>query len=478
MKNTIDAFVTHFVKELEEENAAIFAGAGLSMSSGFVSWRDLLKPMADELKLDIGKEHDLVALAQYHENAKGNRSDLNRVLIEQFTQDHEANENHYILARLPIRTYWTTNYDTLIETTLQKTSKIPDIKYEIAHLKNTRPKRDAVVYKMHGDIQNPDGAVLTKDDYEHYPTTHSLFVTALQGDLIAKTFLFLGFSFTDPNLDYVLSRVRIRLKGSSRNHYCIMKQCMREDFQIEEEFHYAELKQQLAINDLKRFSVQTILVPTYADITALLRRIEARFKQKTVLISGSAAEYGQWPEDEAEAFIRTLSARLTGGGFKVLTGFGLGVGSHVITGTLESIYAKGGRLHDQLILRPFPQGKEAEKQREAYRQDMIAHAGVALFMFGNKIDPNDAEKKNIVLADGMRREFEIAKEKGLKLIPIGITGYVAAELWQEINKDLDSYYPGASDAFKEAFAALNDEKTTLPQCTDIILRMLGMLKQE
>ncbi len=472
MEKTIEAFITHFVKELEEENAAIFAGAGLSMSSGFVSWRGLLKPIADELGIDIDKEHDLISLAQYHENEKGNRSALNRALIEQFTQDHEANENHRILARLPIKTYWTTNYDTLIEDTLKAASKVPDVKYEIAQLKNTRPKRDAVVYKMHGDIQHPDKAVLTKDDYEHYIVTHDLFVTALKGDLVSKTFLFLGFSFTDPNLDYILSRVRISLKGKPRDHYCIMKQCVQGDYKTEEEFRYAELKQALAIRDLKRFGVQALLVNDYAEVTTLLQRIEARFQQKTILISGSAAEYGNWPQEDAEQFIRTLSAALTGNGFKILTGFGVGIGSHVITGTLESIYQKGGRLHDQLLLRPFPQGKEAQKQWEAYRQDMIAHAGVALFMFGNKTDGD-----KILLANGVRREFEIAKEKGLKLIPIGITGYVAAELWQEMHEDFDSYYPGASDAFKEAFAALNDEKTTLPQCTDIILRMLSMLKQ-
>lgn len=82
LSREIDIFVNKFVKELEEENAAIFAGAGLSVSAGFVSWRALLKPIADELGLNIDTETDLVSVAQYHCNEKQSRAGLNQELIE------------------------------------------------------------------------------------------------------------------------------------------------------------------------------------------------------------------------------------------------------------------------------------------------------------------------------------------------------------------------------------------------------------
>ena len=51
---------------------------------------------------------------------------------------------------------------------------------------------------------------------------------------------------------------------------------------------------------------------------------------------------------------------------------------------------------------------------------MIAQAGVAIFIFGNKrVDDK------IVIADGMINEFEIAKQKGKRIIPIGSTGGTA-----------------------------------------------------
>jgi len=53
MDTHAEHFVETFVKELEEENVAIFAGAGLSVGAGYVDWRKLLQPIAQDLELDI-----------------------------------------------------------------------------------------------------------------------------------------------------------------------------------------------------------------------------------------------------------------------------------------------------------------------------------------------------------------------------------------------------------------------------------------
>jgi len=101
----VELFIKDSLKEIREDNAAIFAGAGLSASAGFVNWRELLRPLADELRLDIDRETDLVAVAQYHcnENA-GNRHRLNQSIIDQLTVGVTPTANHRILARLPIST--------------------------------------------------------------------------------------------------------------------------------------------------------------------------------------------------------------------------------------------------------------------------------------------------------------------------------------------------------------------------------------
>ena len=113
-----------------------------------------------------------------------------------------------ILASLPIDTYWTTNYDSIIEDTLLRNGKTVDVIYEQIQYKNYTPGRDAVVYKMHGDKNFPDRAVISKTDYELYDVYRSVFSKGLVMELITKTVLFIGFGFADPNLDRFISIVR------------------------------------------------------------------------------------------------------------------------------------------------------------------------------------------------------------------------------------------------------------------------------
>ena len=124
---------------------------------------------------------------------------------------------------------------------------------------------------MHGDIEHPDKAVLSKDDYERYHDTHGPFITALSGELVEKTFLFLGFSFTDPNLDFVLSRIRTHFTKHQRQHYCVTRKRSRQSGEKKADFDYAVTKQNLVTQDLMRFNIKTIFVDNFPDITSLIR---------------------------------------------------------------------------------------------------------------------------------------------------------------------------------------------------------------
>ena len=148
----IDSFIETYVQALHDQNAAIFAGAGFSIPAGMVDWKGLLKDIARDIGLDVKKEADLVSVAQFHLNERGGRHRINQALIHEFAKRSRLTENHRILASLPIRTYWTTNYDNLLEESLKKAGKTPDVKMTVENLATTMPRRDAVVYKMHGDV--------------------------------------------------------------------------------------------------------------------------------------------------------------------------------------------------------------------------------------------------------------------------------------------------------------------------------------
>jgi hypothetical protein len=94
----------------------------------------------------------------------------------------------------------------------------------------------------------------------------------------------------------------------------------------------------------------------------------------------------------------------------------------------------------KLYPRPFPQNISDPNERairwKEYREDMLGETGISIFMFGNK---HDYSSDSTVIADGCLQEFEIAKEKGNIIIPIGSTGYAAKHILDIVKKDLDSY---------------------------------------
>lgn len=459
MMVTIAEFIREYSRALVEGYAAIFAGAGLSRASGYANWQELLEPLAADIGLDIKKESDLVAVAQYYKNERGGRAGINQTILNEFTKHTEINQNVRILTRLPISTYWTTNYDSLLEEGLKENNRKADVKITQSSLASNIYDRDAVVYKMHGDANFPNEAVLTKDDYEAYSISRPLFRTALQGDLISKTFLFIGFSFEDPNLDYILSQIRVLLGESSRMHYCFFKKVKQYNGESEENYAYRKAKQDLQIKDLQRYGIYAILLDAYSEITQIMQEIEKNILLRHIFISGSISEYlAPWTERVVNDFAFNLAKRLVQQGFKVISGFGLGIGSSIVNGALDEIInSKYKHIDEHLCLRPFPQtareGKSLQDLWQEYRTNMIGESGISIFIFGNKIK-KEGDNDTTVIADGMLKEFAIAKSKSSIIIPVGSTGWAAQKIFKEVEAEIDKY------------SYLSEYLGTLRSCTD------------
>ncbi|MGX7394427.1 SIR2 family protein [Carnobacterium mobile] len=368
-------------------------------------------------------------------------------------------------------TYWTTNYDNLIEKGLELNDRKADIKMTQQSLADNIYDRDAVVYKMHGDSKLPAQAVLTKDDYEIYENERPLFRTVLQGDLVSKTFVFIGFSFEDPNLNYVLGQIRVLLKESTRDHYCFFEKVKQEKGEIQEDFLYRKAKQKLRIEDLQRYGIQAITLDSYSEITNLLSEIENGYLRKNIFISGSASIFAKpWTKEKCESLAYLLSKELVCKNYKVISGFGLGIGSSVVNGALEEIMSsKFKHIDEHLSLRPFPQTINGlipkEDKWKEYRTDMISQSGIAIFMFGNKLKDENPE-----IAMGVLNEYKIAKKNNVALIPIGSTGWAAREIFNEVSQNI-SDYPYLEEHI-DILSKSNDQK----QLINTILKIIDSLQ--
>lgn len=465
--SNISAFLNNFSKAITEGYAAIFAGAGLSRSCGYANWKELIEPFAKDVNLDVDKESDLIEITQYYVNKKRSRASINQRLVDEFTKNVHLNDNILILTRLPIATYWTTNYDKLIEDGLRENNRRVDVKMDQESLAHNLPDRDAILYKMHGDIANPAKAVITKDDYEKYEIDHRLFRTALQGDLINKTFLFIGFSFEDPNLRYVLSQIKALIGENIRTHYCFFEKIKRENYDNDDDYNYSRIKQELRVEDLLRYGIHAIELDSYSLITSILNQLEKLYLSNNIFISGSISTPTEnWTINHAENFTFKLAQRLVTDQYKIISGFGLRIGSSVINGALYEINrAKYKHIDEHLCILPFPQNIADSDERKrfwtSYRNKMISLCGISVFIFGNKI-VNGATK----IASGMIEEFEISRLLDKIIIPVGSTGGASEEIFNKMFNDASKY--SYLTNYWSTLNSSNDEQTLINTIVKII----------
>lgn len=172
-----------------------------------------------------------------------------------------------------------------------------DVKSLPLSLAVSKSGSQVTVYKMHGDVDNPDKTILTRDHFEQYPYTHRAFLNNFNYDLTNRTFLFLGLSFDDPNLKYVLKYARYLYKENQRTHYYILKRLERVSFDNDEAFNNAVRGQELFIADMKNYGIQTVVIDRYEEITEILKAIKERYLRRTVFISGAAHDYSPFGSD-------------------------------------------------------------------------------------------------------------------------------------------------------------------------------------
>ena len=159
-----EVFIREYTRELHNKNAAVFVGAGLSVGSGYVDWSTLLNEV---IQVGPGSQdqHDLVTLAQSTERSGWQQVEADAGDLRSFRTDESTH-------RQPPAFGPSARPHVLDHQLRQAAREIPrrgekgsgaGVTFKASH--ETRPDRDVVVYKMHGDIDYPADAVISKDDY-------------------------------------------------------------------------------------------------------------------------------------------------------------------------------------------------------------------------------------------------------------------------------------------------------------------------
>lgn len=117
--------------------------------------------------------------------------------------------SHEALVRLQLSLMFTTNFDELIETAfleagqpLRVSADEPEFMARLAE----RPAHHLV--KLHGSIDRPPTVVLTRDDYASARSARREMFAHLRAEMAQASFLFVGFSLSDPNFGAIQDDIR------------------------------------------------------------------------------------------------------------------------------------------------------------------------------------------------------------------------------------------------------------------------------
>jgi hypothetical protein len=447
-------FINLYARFLSNGSAGLFIGAGLSMQAGYPSWRQLVRDMAEDIGLDASKEDDLAGVVQYFLNKAGKtRTRLARAIIEHFSEEKPIPPVFRILSRLPLTRLWTTNYDTLLERAYRGRRKYLDVKSYDKDVASENPFAHAVLYKMHGTVEHPSDVVIAKSDYESYRRKRPGFLQLLTGHLISRHILFVGLSFTDPNLSYLFTLIRESFDDTPPEHFAIVRQPRRDDYDADASFKYAQRRHRLWVDDLQNYGLQCIEIDDYAEIDTLLEAVERRIAMGSVMVSGSfpdptdAAQLAE--RDRVEALAYAAGSVIAKHNFRLVSGMGTVVGNASLSAALAQINTQPTpNFERNLLLRPFPQtlpdGEDRQAYYRRYREDLVMEAGASIYIAGFKDDGS---------APGVLTEFEIATNAKRYPVPIGASGGAALAIWQRVAADYPRYLGSLP---RYLFDALND----------------------
>jgi hypothetical protein len=452
-----DQFVEEFGAAIDAGQASTLVGAGLSSGTGYPGWGELVEAVAGRFGVPIGA--DLPLVAQYIENQTDGKAALIEHLVHEIGSVAPVpTENHRLLAQLPIRDHWTTNYDVLIETADEAIEVISEDSDFVARRGGVRR-----LHKMHGSI--PPGAsvpvggreqlVISRDDYERYEQTHPRFWRLLHGQFLTTSFVFLGFSLTDPNFDAIFRLVRLAITDNVMPHYALMKRPPVDNDDGTFDLRAAELH---------RVGVSIVEIADYDEITALLRRLVARTLPAQLFVSGShrtAADSDDSdlvyptanPDPELTEIAHRLGTQLATCAIAGIVAAG-DVGARVGYSFLDALdtYA-----HERFTL--LRRTKDAELDPPNRRRGQIQFTGD---------DPTDlrsavfAQVRAIAVLGGTAGtldEVDRARAAGMSVIPLACSGGAARTVYDTMNAELVAHRIGQRTIDPELFGRLGSDDT-------------------
>jgi hypothetical protein len=225
------------VRDIAARRSVLFLGAGVSRNAANArgvhprEWTDYLGHLATlvpdaaqqtELMQCI-KDNDLLTACELARKYLSPAIFKTEMMREFSGNAYRPAQIHDDLSLVDSRLVMTTNFDKLYENRanqLQDNTVIVKNYYD-KDIADVFRRQDRVVVKVHGTIDVPDLTIFTRSQYALARRDYGHFYQLLRGLFVTHTFVFLGTSMRDPDMQLLLEDHAYRFEGS-RPHYIAM----------------------------------------------------------------------------------------------------------------------------------------------------------------------------------------------------------------------------------------------------------------
>ncbi len=416
--------IDRFGRACDLGNGTVFVGAGLSMGAGLPSWGDLLEE--PRLESEVPTIEDLPLMAEYILfEGRYSRARLEQHILDATTAAGAvATPAIRHLVRLPVDQIWTTNYDPLIERTdLRQGVQV------IAGDGNVRLIGTSTrsIVKMHGSVSDTtpptwlSPPVITRTDYEAYETHHPRMWALLRAVYLSRTMLFLGFSFSDPNIEVLQRLARLSGTATQDRHVAVLTR-------PEVDGTDRRRRHELRVRDLEASGVLVHEIDDHEALTEILSDLVRRTRASRLFVAGSTSE--EDPDPTFDRLTTALARELVDRSRWEIASLGGHAGWNVTRDLGALRRAEGTYAPSKLVLH------YRRKEGQAPPATLDERVGTAVFsdlerepLVHGVLD----ESRAVVVVKGGRRtaeEIDWALGFGAGVVPLASSGGAAHDYWQ------------------------------------------------
>lgn len=254
-----------------DRSLILFIGSGFSknIDANNVTADGLIEIIAKEVKMDprllrIHSNGDWKLCADYLYERRRTLGDALTALTIQLDQGFDSDgvarvsrsQAHLRLAELDLPAIYTTNWDKWIERAFEYLNRSHVVVRSSGDLASPAAfqgdpgdaRRPPWIIKFHGDFTQPETIVFKQTDYFRRMRFDDPLDIRLQADIFGHTVLFLGYSFGDPNIQYIWYRMAERLSTVQMPRRCYL--LTRDSNPIMESFLNKHLIDIIPVNEL------------------------------------------------------------------------------------------------------------------------------------------------------------------------------------------------------------------------------------